>query len=450
MGHNARATRPAGPPVALPTYLSGTRSLAPVLCVYMKTIKLLCAALLGTGAVTGLAPVAFAQAPASSSFHPLSVTFVSLDTGWALGTVPCKSSGECLNLVKTTNQGRSWSTQPLPAKLLTLADRPVTNGVPKGTPGFEKLPAFLFELDAGFGLGTRFANAKDGWIYGTLPHSVSSVAPVLWATHNGGKTWRQLSVGPNPANSEILDLEAAGGTAYLMRTQTGPSYDVRVESTPVGSNNWHTDSTPRLGLPAGGGQLQGAIVLQGSVGWLVEGNDRGVTGSAQLVGNGKWAPWVPPCAAVGDTLVVPAASNASNLVAACQMGGYASPLPQSAPAGATLGSWWLYSSADGGQSFVAGPRLGGNTYPFTGLVASPVPGTMFLGYGGFGARRTGLIGSFDGGHSWTFFSKGSFFYLGFTSPTQGVGLLRTAPNNMANTRMVMTFDGGRHWAKVSF
>ena len=72
------------------------------------------AALLGTSAgATGLASAAvIASVPASSRFHPLSVTFVSLDTGWALGTVPCKSAGACLSLVKTTDSGRDWTTQP--------------------------------------------------------------------------------------------------------------------------------------------------------------------------------------------------------------------------------------------------------------------------------------------------------------------------------------------------
>jgi hypothetical protein len=418
----------------------------------MKIMKSLCAAFLGTVAgATGLAAVAVAApAPASSSFHPLSVTFVSLDLGWALGTVPCKSAGACLSLVKTPDGGRNWATQPLPAKLTATADRLVTNGVPKGSAGFVGLPASLYGAGYGYGLGARFATAEDGWIYGALPTSASSEVPVLWSTHDGGASWRQLPVRPTSPYSVIMDLEAARGTAYLMLTEPGNVFAVNVESTPVGSDNWHVDSAPRLGLPAGGGQLQGAIVLQGGKGWLVEGNDRGVTGSAQLAGNGKWSGWASPCASVGATYVAPAASSASNLVAACQMGGFAYSLPKNAPHGATLGSWWLYFSRDGGQSFVAGPRLGSNGYPFTGLLASPGPGIVFLGYGGYSSGRPELLGSFDGGRSWTSVYRGTFFYFGFTSSSQGVGLLGAAPNNLATTEMVMTFDGGRHWAKVRF
>jgi photosystem II stability/assembly factor-like uncharacterized protein len=419
----------------------------------MKTMKSFGAALLATfaGAI-GLAPPALA-APANSSFHPLSVTFVSLDTGWALGTVPCKGAGACLSLVKTTDAGHSWTAEPLPGKLVAAAGRTVTNGVPKGSAGFVRLPAALYGAGYGYGLGVRFADPEDGWIYGSLPLSASSEQPVLWSTHDGGATWHQLSVGATAPYSLILDLEAAGGSAYMMVVGQGGSYSVSVESTPVSSDNWRPDSTPRLSLPAGGAQLQGAIVLQSGRGWLVEGNDRGVTGSAQLAGNGKWERWAPPCAAVGNTYVVPAASSASRLVAACQMGGYAYPLSKSAPPGATLGSWWLYFSSDGGQSFVAGPRLGSNGYQFTGLLASPAPGVVFLGYGGYGGpggAQPQLLASFDGGRTWAPAYRGSFFYLGFTSPSQGVGLLRPSPSTVATTEMVMTFDAGRHWARARF
>ena len=243
----------------------------------------------------------------------------------------------------------------------------------------------------------------------------------------------------------VFDLEAAHGTAYLMAPNN--SNGVSVESSPVASDNWRPDTTPPLLDPAGGGQQSGAIVLQGARGWLVEGNDRGVTGSAQLLGLGStsWSSWSAPCAKVGDSFFVPAAPTATYLVAVCQMGGFASPLSQSAPPGARLGSYWLYVSKNGGASFSAGPQLGGMSYPFSGLLASSSPGDIFLGYG-----TSDLLASFNGGRTWAEVHKGDFFYLGFTSPTQGVGLLRSSPANRANTQLVMTCDGGRHWARVTF
>ena len=69
------------------------------------------------------------------------------------------------------------------------------------------------------------------------------------------------------------------------------------------------DETPDLFLPAGGGELVGSFVLQGGSGWLVEGNDRGITGSAELQGMDRWTNWAPPCQSVGNSLTVPAASH---------------------------------------------------------------------------------------------------------------------------------------------
>lgn len=407
-------------------------------------------ALAGLALSTTPGPAALAATPqgpaGTSAFHPLSVTFASLSSGWALGTVPCPSAGACLALRETTSSGRTWAAKPLPARLAADADRTVNNGVPKGSPGAVKLPASLYGIG---GLQVRFANALDGWIFGALAVSPNAQRAVLWSTHNGGQSWRQIAVLPGqiqPDAGAVLDLEAAGGTAYLMAPNR--SEGVTVESTPVGSDKWHADATPPLRDPAGGGQQGGAFLFEGGKGWLIEGNDRGVTGSAELVGNGKWSNWAPPCADVGNSFLVPAASNPDDLVAVCQMGGFAYPLSKSAPPGATLGSYWLYFSRDGGSTFSAGPELGRMGYQFGGLLASPSAKHLFLSYGSDGSE--GLLESTNGGRSWGTVYKGNFFYLGFTSPSQGVGLLRPSSSNTANTKMIMTFDGGKRWAPVQF
>jgi hypothetical protein len=413
------------------------------------------AAASGVGTPALATPVAGPGAP-GGSFHPLSVTFVSLRTGWSLGTVPCRASGACLVLEKTTNAGRTWAGEPLPQALVASADRSVSNGVPKGSPGRTALPAVLY---GPYGLNVRFADALDGWVYGGLASSSLSQAAVLWSTHDGGGTWHHVALLPGhiqTGEEVIFDLEAAGGTSYAMVPKSGGG--VSVESSPVRSDNWHVDSTPALNSPAGGGEQEGSFVFQGGKGWLVEGNDRGVTGSARLLraGGDKWAAWAPPCAKVGDSFFVPAASTSADLVDVCQMGGFASPLSKSAPRGATLGSYWLYSSSNGGQSFSSGQRLGGGNYRFDGLIASPRPGSVFVGSGPAGGSGPGggsgqeLLASFDGGRSWASVYKGDFFYLGFTSPDQGVGLLGPSTGNGPGTEMVMTFDGGAHWSRTSF
>lgn len=407
----------------------------------------MCAGLVaGLLAVTGLASadagasapvpapapaVAMAVAVAASRFDPVSVTFVSLKTGWALGTSPC-SSGSCLGLRETTDAGSSWVVRPLPAALVAAADRKVSGNL-------------ALDECCGGGLNVRFANLLDGWIYGGLlvPSQFQGTSqPTLWSTHNGGATWVKDSLPAGLSSiGSIFDLEAAGARVYLMAHDK--SFGVTVESSPLGHDSWSHANAVGLGSPAGGGQQSGAFVLQGAHGWLVEGNDRGTTGSAELVGS-QWVGWVPPCASVGDSFAIPAASTPQDLVAVCVMGGFAEGLSKSAPKGATLGSSWLYFSSNGGSSFQAGPELGPQGDFFGNVLASPAPGAILLSHGDMGQE---LTASFNGGHSWSVVYHGELNYLGFTSPLQGVGIVQSSSTT---TKMIMTFDGGHLWAPVTF
>jgi hypothetical protein len=361
--------------------------------------------------------------PAPAAFHPQSVTFVSAETGWSLGTVPCHGAGACLTLVHTTDAGTSWTTRALPAQLLAEADNKANADMYPGT-----------------GLNVRFADALDGWVFGGFANS----GPVLWSTHDGGSTWRHESLPGLSDQGPVFDLEAAGGTAYLMAANAKFS-GVTVESSPVGHDNWHSDPTPVLSLPAGGAQPGGSFVFQAGRAWLVEGNGRGITGSAELDGPGQWGSWASPCAQVGDSYTVPAASSALDLFAVCQIGGFGSSVSKSDPPGAALGSTWLYVSGNGGNSFHAVrqlARLGPVIYG--GVLASPSRNVFFVSRS---SSSDQLVGSFDGGRHWSVAYNGGLFYLGFTSSAQGVGLVQGAGTA---TSMIMTFDGGHHWAPVKF
>ena len=377
-----------------------------------------------------------AQAAQAAQFDPLSVTFVSLETGWALGTVPCKASVACLALEKTTNAGASWAPAALPSGLLAQVDRKV-NG-----------RSALLPLGEASLVNIRFADTLDGWVYADLPAANASQA-VLWSTHDGGRTWHQLHpFATADALFPYFDLEAMAGNVYLMGVNT--NFGVTVESSPVSRDAWHADKTPKLSLPAGGAEPSGSFIFQDGRGWLVEGNDRGISGSAQLVGPGEWEAWEPPCGDVGNSYTVPAASNASDLVAICTMGGFASPLSKSAPPGAKIGSTWLYVSVNGGASFQAVAQLSshfGQPF-FDGALASPSPGVIL-------AERSSsieqLVASFDGARHWSVVYNGSLFYLGFTSPAQGVGLVTTSTTETSiKTAMIMSFDGGHSWSRVNF
>ncbi|HLW94510.1 MAG TPA: hypothetical protein VKS25_03950 [Solirubrobacteraceae bacterium] len=385
------------------------RSHALTLCVAALAL----AALLAAAAATGASAVNFA---------PVSVTFISPQDGWVIGTAPCGPGSRCVALRSTGDSGRSWVARPVPAGLAGQARN----------------------LAAPAQLNVRFADRENGWIYGDVYNgSRSALNAELWSTHDGGATWvKQNVAGLGKPNSWIFDLEASGGLVHLIERNS--NFTVGVETSPVGDDRWRPSGAVRLEEPAGGGQPAAALVLAGSQGWLVEGNDRGTTGSARLSG-GRWVAWTPPCASVGHSFAIPAASSASDLIAVCVMGGFAYPLSKDAPKGATLGSSWLYSSADGGASFHAGPRLGGHAFGAL-LVATPRPGVVLLSEIGSAGRGQTIDASFDGGRTFTtVYRSASVVYLAFTDQSQGVAIVGPA----AHTQLLMTFDGGRRWSAVT-
>jgi hypothetical protein len=368
------------------------------------------------------------------------VTFVSLARGWTLGTVGC-GSRRCWALQSTADGGRTWSAQRLPAALLAAANRYYSS---------------LAAEYAAASLNIRFADARDAWIYGGVPvrtrqSDITSygLRAILWSTHDGGRHWAQQPLRGLGEQDVIFDLEAANGTAWLMES-SNTREGMTVKSTSVGRDDWTVAPTPLLGSPAGGTQQTGDFVVADGAGWLVEGNDRGTTGSARLSG-GRWVRWTPPCASVGHSFALPAAASPHDLVAVCVMGGFAYALSSNAPPGATLGSSWLYSSSDGGASFRAGPELAtddfGDPAASGGPIASPVPDSILLGAINAKTNRRELIASFDSGRDWTVSAAGLPVFLGFTSPSQGVAILQEANGT---TTMIMSYDGGHHWATVTF
>jgi hypothetical protein len=301
-------------------------------------------------------------------------------------------------------------------------------------------------------LQVRFASPLDGWIYGALQipepaitTSDKSPEPVLFSTHDGGLSWVRQPLGWVDHFGGIYDVETAGGTVYLAALNR--SYRVTIERSPVEVDRWHVANDVTLLSPAGGAIPSGSIVLKGSSGWLVEGNDRGTTGSARLARNRSWVTWTPPCADVGSSYSVPASSTRLDLVAACTMGGFASGLSKSAPPGATLGSTWLYFSVNGGATFTAGPELRfGKQNAFAGVLGAPRPDVVLI------ERYVGsdedLDVSVNRGASWGVAYRGQVLSVAFPMPNAGVGLVRSASG--LSTSMIVSTDGGLRWSHILF
>lgn len=333
--------------------------------------------------------------PVPVGFTPVSVTFVSLDTGWVLGTAPC-TSPPCTSVVRTSDRGRTWVG--IPAPRVDLA------------------------ADHVRGVGTvRFADPDNGWIYG----------PELWATHDGGAHWSRSTLPGVAPNAQVSDLEASNGMVHAAVIDGGR---VHIETSPVAADAWEISPTT---VSSGAGPVPKAqIVLQGSVGWLIE-IDRTVVGGARLNG-GEWAPWKPPCADIGGPATL-AASTPSEMVVVFDEG-LLTGVPQVR----------ANRSTDGGTTFQADAT----PVPLgccVADVASGHPGTAVV------ASTTGdgaavLVATFDEGASWTTVYRApdrqAWDELGFTSAAQGVAISRESDKTTAT--LLMTLDGGHSWTPMAF
>jgi hypothetical protein len=323
---------------------------------------------------------------ARSSFSPSSVTFVSPTKAWVLG-----ADGV---LVTTDDRGATW--QPVNA--------------PRAKPD-----------DQGTVPRVRFADTTVGYVFGGD----------LWSTHDAAVTWQQIMVPGADDASDFVALETANGTTYVVFTT---SDGFRIASSPVGQDDWKLDP---LVVPYGAGPVPSVqLVLQHGAGWLLE-NDRVVTAGARLV-NGRWSTWTPPCLDGGGPAVL-AASDSSNLVAACQEGVWGGP-----PTPATR----LYRSLDGGATFTSANPLP-DPQARLDAIASSSPGAVVVGR--LGSNGLTLDATFDRGQSgetvWRDDRAGRWTDLGFTTKDQGAAVLQ---HDDGTGVLLLTSDGGHHWSQASF
>lgn len=334
-----------------------------------------------------------------TGFRPISVTFVSADDGWVLGSAPC-AAGRCPAIARTRDGGKTWTNIPAPGTTIGTTGQQDTNA--RGIAGL------------------RFATARDGWAFG----------PDLWATHDGGVTWKRLDPFPGGA---IVALASARGTVHAVAYDG--DHDYRIASAPIAGDAW---TVSPLSVPVGGGPVPAIqLVLSGDAGWVLE-NDRVSVEGARLVGT-AWRAWDPACFDETGAAYL-AASSAANVVAACDLGVWGPP-----PAGTTAGGH-LYVSHDGGVTFAKTSP----TMPFAlgQVVATPGTSTIVVA-GSIGSTRY-LEGSFDGGKTWAAVhdaGTADLSELGFTTTEQGVAIT-TASSGASH--LLMTRDGGHTWTPVTF
>lgn len=134
---------------------------------------------------------AASAAKVPAGFRANSITWLSPERGWVLGSVPCASpdSGApptpgCAEVIGTTNGGKTWSLTGKVGTYLVQQGQPTTN--------------YVSEI--------RFANSKVGWAFG----------PGLFRTTNGGRSWKKIAL--PKGGKQVVSLAASSSGGYLAMT----------------------------------------------------------------------------------------------------------------------------------------------------------------------------------------------------------------------------------------
>jgi photosystem II stability/assembly factor-like uncharacterized protein len=200
-------------------------------------------------------------APANIDF----VYFADWSNGWMLGE-PDKNNQEAGRLLFTTNNGgRSWRHKPLPKVMsLYFIDKltgwavgkdatalKTTNGGEEWSriTGFEeRLPV---ESPAGnFGFrDVFFLNADNGWMIGNFYGRGGSSIGGLFATSDGGKSWKQVKLPDSSAPPVPGELHSVRFSDVNTGTIAGEMYDgdgrfFFVLHTLNGGQTWEEHRTP--------------------------------------------------------------------------------------------------------------------------------------------------------------------------------------------------------------
>ena len=375
-------------------------------------------------AVTSGTPAASALPSAPPDFAATTVTFVGTETGYVLGQAgtpgqcgPPKPD-ICTSMAGTNDGGRTWH-----------GVKPPVTGAPQGSAGVSQL---------------RFYDTSDGWAFG----------PALWATHDSGQTWSQVSTG----GLRVLALETAGQRVFAVWarcTGTGSGWAAGCTSAGLysaahGSDQW--SPVPGVGTISGpDGTASAALVLTGSRGYLLAPDGvlyRGPVSSAgawQQVASGTAGgtgatATASPGATAGAAPCAPGSAQAggqpsSALLSATTADGLVLICPGTASGGSQPKA--VFTSADGGQTW----QQAGNA-PAAGTatsVAGTTAGTIAL------ATTVGIQVSQDGGATWTAARGGlpasGLRYVGMTTPDQGVAV----PADAGLHAVWFTRDGGLTW-----
>jgi hypothetical protein len=327
-------------------------------------------------------PTAGRPGPVPAGFAATSVTFVSADEAFVLGTAPC-AHAPCTSILRTLDRGASWVALPAPP-------------VPVGDPGATIAPIVW---------GIRFATPGHGFVFGDSG---------VWETTDGGERWARDFT---PAGS-FLSLAIAGQQVLAINAicvPDGGCKDVSLVRRPLAGGTWTGVAQ------AGVGNLldpDDMIATQAGVAAVLDGRDVLVTRDGGLTYSRH--PVACPSAPNPSSVAV---TSATGLVMLCTGAGYT---------GHTIKQ--VYVSGDDGAHWAAAgvPSPAGDG----GVIAATTTGDVAIATA---SAASWLFRSGDGGVTWqtanTQFDGGAGWAdLGFTTATDGVVVHGPADSDGNSTR----------------
>ena len=355
-------------------------------------------------------PVAGSAATPSGSalptgFRAQSLTWTSPKDGWILGAAPCKHT-TCTTVVGTTDGGAKWKT-------LSTLEAPLTSEEKSGVTRI------------------RFADDLHGWAF----------APALWATSDGGVTWKKQSP---PGNGRMVpalagDADAVFALVSPCRLNQPPSdcKPATLWRTTVGSGTWTMVS---LKLPAGLITNVAVLAVHDAVAYLVVPTEADPDVLDATTDGTHWSSRPDPCDKADDEMLVDVAPISDTKVALLCVG----------DPGIGQATKRVVRSNDTGKTTSAAgttPRLG-----IVSLIAAAPNGTLAVS--SWSAPGSWIYRN-DGGKTWTTsvseFDNGvGWNDLVFTTNQTGFvvyGPAAVFPGNRPG-ELWETEDGGLTWAPV--
>jgi hypothetical protein len=345
------------------------------------------------------ATAAPAGGPVPPGFAATSVTFVSPEEAFVLGTAPCVKA-PCTSIVRTLDRGASWRGLPAPV-------------VPLGSEPADTAGAAVW--------GIRFANPQDGFVFGNG----------LWETSDGGERWvSAASPGGSIESLEVIDDQVLALTVACKPNGECAQIGTLVRR-PLAGGAWH--QVARVTDP-------GSIATQARVAAMLDGTSVLVTANGGL----STVTHAAPCATVGVSApAAVAVTGPDGLALECAGGAAAGSVQKTVYVSDDLGAHWREAGSPGRGGDPDGLSAGSPAQ----LVAAAASGASILYYSGDGgARWSTAFFAGDGGLG--------FNDLGFTTPTDGVvvyGPVQSDNNAEGRPgRLLLTGNGGASWQQVSY